>query len=205
MPKTKTITFKDALSIADFEDEPDELFKDDVSDLISVADLPDEPTHSSNYSSLSSKAPVRVNNSTPNSRRAVYTVPPVVNFQNWENTYHCWGTSRKEKESKDNIIVEENNSADGVPLLNRVLIIKNVDVCSHCAVISAPLTSYFRLTKRGKSPQNTAPFDLLLEPGATISLNVSFYRPKSTDLELWDNFRDAIVIYTERYGSMVVW
>ena len=200
----------DNLTIADFEDDNDVGYGD-ISDLESVADLPDEPSntshtvHSSSSASASSSfrsSRFTVNVSKPSATRAVYSVPTVVNFQDWEAS-RSW-------DDDDDKTPNQGKGASAVPMLTRLLILKNVDVCSHCAVISAPLTERFGLVARhGGSGAKAgiggmkAPFKLVLEPGASCTFDVLFFRPDDEELKFWDNFRDAIVIYTERLGFVV--
>ena len=170
------------LSIVDFEEGADDAFGNDISDLESVIDLPDDPQNNiqnvERDAIFDSPAAHPVDVSKPNTSRAVYSVPTVVNFQNWES------------KRMDAV------SDEPTPLMKRVLILKNVDVCPHAAVVSAPLTPHFGMF--GRSSGESAPFQLLLQPGASFSFNVCFYQPDEDLLELWDNFRDAIVVYTER-------
>ena len=65
-----------------------------------------------------------------------------------------------------------------------------------CAVISAPLTAKFKVVMRKGG--DVAPFTLLMQPGASCTFEVQFFQPDNEELTLWDNYRDAIVVYTER-------
>ena len=178
----------DTLSIADFEE--DDVVLDDIADLESVADLPDNPTYAKSQAvRRDDDTSFRVDLSKPSPTRAVYTVPTVVNFQNWSAS-SCW-QERESVESKQRDLT-----------LSRVLILKNVDVCDHCAVVSAPLTNKFKLFEKG-APSRNAPFKLVLQPGSSCTFEVHFSRPDDEELKLWDNFRDAVVIYTERFETSI--
>jgi hypothetical protein len=175
----------DRLTIADFDD--DDGGKDDLLDVETVADLPDEPTNKS--SSVAGGASAFFFSAAEPS--AVYTVPTVVNFQNWEASRR-WDTPAAAA-----------GQAGINPILTRVLILKNTDTADHAAVVSAPLTEKFALVARGGGggaikAGTRAPFELVLQPGASCTFDVQFFQPEDDELKFWDNFRDAVVIYTQR-------
>ncbi len=180
----------DRLTIADFDD--DDGGKDDLTDLESVADLPDEPTNKSSAWGSSASAE-------PSAFRAVYTVPTVVNFQNWEASRRWDGSAPTPAAAA----AAGSGPSGRTPILTRVLILKNVDTADHPAVVSAPLTAKFALVARGGGggalkAGTRAPFELVLQPGASCTFDVHFFQPDDDELKFWDNFRDAVVIYTQR-------